>query len=140
VRLRYGETLATLGEANGRGPFRERCTQIGIVWPDQQFCCEVLPGNAFETSPRIRHLQDFFSGNEDFDRRFRLRVRDQQEARGFFREGVRWQIERLASLSAARPVYILVRGGQILIQTPCRGCRPEELQTFVDRHSSSTTR
>jgi hypothetical protein len=133
VRLRYGETVATLCEAKGRGPFRDRCTQISIVWPDQQFSCEVLPSNASEGAARIRHVQDFATGNDSFDRRFRVRVRDERAAPGFFREGVLWQIERLASLSALRPVYILVRGGNILIQTPCRGCRPEELQAFVDR-------
>jgi len=133
VRLRYGETLATLSEAKGRGPFRERCTQIGIVWPDQEFCCEVLPNDVSEAAPRLRHLQEFSTGDDDFDRRFCVRVRDAHQAREFFREGVRWQIERLASLSAMRPVYILVRGGQILIQTPRRGSRPEELQAFVDR-------
>ena len=133
VRLRYGETLATLSEAKGRGPFRERCTQIGIVWPDQQFCCEVLPCDMSEAAPRLRHFRDYSTGDNGFDRRFRLRVRDEKEAPRFFREGVRWQIERLASLSAVQPVYVLVRGGQILIQTPRRGCRPEELQAFVDR-------
>jgi hypothetical protein len=117
VRFRYGETLAFLTEVSLRGPYRGRCTQIQINWPDPTFRAEVLRKDK-AAGPSVRVMSEVTSGVEQFDHAFLVHGDDEQAVRQFLSEGVRWQIDRLCRLLGDNRLYILITHGRIHIQKP----------------------
>ncbi|MBP89024.1 MAG: hypothetical protein CMJ64_20305 [Planctomycetaceae bacterium] len=133
MRMRYGETTAFLTEASARGPYRGKCTQMQINWPDANFRAEVRMNDGRPREVTFRGLQEMKLGHGDFDRRFRLRGDDEQEVRQLLSEGVRWQIDWLAQLFAKDELYIFISSGRIFIQKPRIIRKYSELHEFVHR-------
>jgi hypothetical protein len=131
VRLRYGETVAILREAAGRGPFESRCTQIVIEWGDARFRGEVLPHHTTRP-PALRGAQRIEMDDEVFNRHLQAYGYDEHESREFFCEGVRWQIEKLRSLFSDNALYVLIQRGRILVQKPHVLLRFDALLNFTE--------
>ena len=133
MRMRYGETTAFLTEASCRGPYRGRCTQMQINWPDARIRAEIRMNDGTTREVSLRGLQPMTLGQEEFDRRFLLRGDDERELRELLSEGVRWQIDRLAQLFTKDELYIFISNGRIFIQKPRIIRKYSELQEFVNR-------
>jgi len=133
VRLRYGDTRATLRETARGKPFANRCTQLVIDWPDPVVRCEVVPRALAGLPTTLYFLREFPTGDAHFDQRYAVRGIDEKEVRSLIREGVRWQLERLASVPPEGTVYVVVQQGQITVRKPRVFSRLEELRAFVER-------
>jgi hypothetical protein len=133
VRMRYGETVAFLTETSARGPYRGKCTQMQINWPDARFRVEIRMDDGVPRQAALRGLQEVKLGQEEFDRQFEVRGDDEREVRQLLSEGVRWQIDRLAQLFAKDELYILISNGRIFIQKPQIIRKYSELHEFVHR-------
>ena len=57
----------------------------------------------------------------------------EKEVRNLLREGVRWQIDRLAQLPASNTIYVLIQHGQITVRKPKVLTRFEDLRMFAER-------
>lgn len=133
MRMRYGETTAFLTEASARGPYRGKCTQMQINWPDARFRAEIRMNDGVSHQVALRGLQEMTLGQEEFDRRFLLRGDDEQEVRQLLSEGVRWQIDRLSQLFAKDELYVYISNGRIFIQKPRIVRKFSDLHEFVVR-------
>jgi hypothetical protein len=129
--LRYGDTRAWVREASGRGPLSGRCTEIAIDWPHGALRCEIMPKTR-GIAPTVHWgWGEISTGDREFDSRYLVRGRDPEEVREIFREGVRWNIEKLRSLFDDDSVYILIQRARILVQKPKPLRRYEDLHEFT---------
>ena len=133
VRLRYGQTQATLRETARGKPFADRCTQLVIDWPDAIVRCEIVPRAAANFPTTLYFLPEFPTGDANFDRQYAVRGLVEKEVQNLLREGVRWQIDRLAQLPASNTVYVLIQHGQITVRKPKVLTRFEDLRMFTER-------
>lgn len=132
VRLRYGQTQAMLRETGRGKPFPERCTQIVIDWPDTVARCEIVPRASANCPTTLYFLPEFPSGDASFDRRFVVRGMEEKEVRNLLREGVRWQVARLAEQPTSDTIYVLIQHRQITVRKPRVLTRFEELREFAE--------
>jgi hypothetical protein len=93
--------------------------------------CEILPRTRGSVPTAHWGWSEIATGDREFDRRYLVRGRDAEEIRELFREGVRWNVERLRSLFNDDSVYILIQRARILIQKPRPLRRYEELHDFT---------
>ena len=78
VRLRYGQTQATLRETARGKPFADRCTQLVIDWPDAIARCEIVPRALANLPTTLYFLPEFPTGDATFDRQYAVRGLDRE--------------------------------------------------------------
>ena len=129
TRFTYATTQVLINSvASGR---RGDFTQIHIDWHDPDLRLEMFPrGQASDRRPP-RGTHEITLGYAEFDETFIVFGSNDDAARSFLTDGVRWQIDRLLHLFDRSGIYLSVQRGRMLIKKPSHIKRYEQLEEFT---------
>jgi hypothetical protein len=111
-----------------RGPL----TQVTIQWPNFGFRCEVVCPPLPQQLPSQEGLRGCWTGAADFDSRYTIRATEVQAAVNLLNNTVRWQIERLRTLSPGNYLHVEFSHGNLQIRKSRAIRQYIELEDFVE--------
>ena len=131
ARFRYGEAHCFLStvktKVSGGGEF----TQLSISWPHTDLRLEIIPRWRSVKLWPLPGMNEVITNFEAFDKRFLVRTNDEDLARAFLSEGVRWQLDRLCSFLASDDLYVMVNRGSLVVKKPTYIRTQQVLDDFV---------
>ncbi len=118
LRLRYGETWATVSEGGSQRPFSGPSLQVRVYWPHAGIRCEIISRTASERPQKYLRVWQSVEVGGEFGSAFEVLGQDSSEVNQLLTSGVRWQIERLSNLGPDRRLHVLIQGGSIFVEKP----------------------
>jgi hypothetical protein len=134
MRLRYGETLASVSEVHVPGPFRGPALQVRVAWPHAHVRCEIVARS--RNRPRKLHLSwprvpvDYGLLGQEFV----VAGFNERDVRELLTSGVGWSLERLRVLGDDHRLHVLIHDGQIIVRKYWphpRGAQPAQFVQCV---------
>ena len=129
ARFRYGQTwvVVTPGSRPGHsGQPRWWCSG-----PTAERIGDWKLASSMGRPPSGDDAREFLTEDSEFNRRFQVGGRSEEESRRLLSDGVRWQVNRLAQSPQPSPLRISIRHGRLIVEKLLAIKRAEELEEFT---------
>ena len=102
-----------------------------MQWPDGRLDWRLETRHAPAPSPAGDDAREFLTEDREFNQRFQVTGRNEEESRRLLSDGVRWQVNKLAQSPQPSPIRISIRHGRLIVEKLLAIKRPEELEELT---------